>query len=1109
MKFLDRKNMQVVDVDDSDASAIQQAQAAGFESPDAPADPHSGVFHNILESIAPSSEEERKAHSLNATTVAEGAPAALLAGAGAVARGVLGDTGAQAGLVSEQSGKVDAQGNPVAFGGADLAPKLFSDYAQKRAENPFSAGVGEALGAAPLYAAGGLPGILAGDALQASTQEAVDAEMENRGINGSHILRNGALNLLFSGAAHVAGAAAVRALGWAGDLFDNAAGSASKFKSTGAAALTPEELAKAGTPEARADLGAQLQQRVSDTASRAADQLDSLKPPKVANNPNAQRAALSDLGDLLDKSDPTTAKVLEELQGGTVQGRFEGLSELRGTVDPESDAGKALDNLLNREDLWGADAIGHATDVEAAKGLQPGPDADPSAVRAYADAVRKLRGGTLAGVADELDGLADHSAQTRLASSLTQDGPLPKGPIDYHAAADSMTPGEAWQLKAGGGTDALRKTESYAAKSSFEGLETGLQNDLNVGAKYEDFAAAAKNWTPEQIAEQSKWTDHLFTRATELDQLARDSSGASPKSGYNLKGFARSLSEGLNASMTRIAGADPVARNYELDVLKRFLQRQVQNIGGAGRSLDAEAMKFGQRVVNSLAEELRLGLEDPAKFGANAELQVPVNKAFKRMIDPLGRVRDAFSDVLGRRYAESGSGAIERRYDASAINKRFSDFELDDRKDLMNALGGADDLAKAFQEKGLEVPAGVGETRKHIQRILDAQSMFDVLDKADRVGKPGLLEGLAHRAVSHRAATIVGGIVGHIPGAALGEVAHRAASAALEHSAATRALVAPGSDSEFAQAIRKHLTLAGQESPDLVANPRFVQELHPAAQRAIAAAGDGAADRVVQQASAAKASAELQHKVTARTMVDPEAAQRFARVAGSAAAGGALESFQGDHETFTSAYDQHVASVKAFQQNPQALIDVLQSFMGNAQDMSPKLAAEIQIQAFKVNSFLQAHFPGQRNVSAVYPNGTPTGSAEQRQFALFYSAALDPQSVLADARAGKVRQEQVATLRELWPDEYTGLRTEVIQQLGSGKATAATRTRLNALFQLGKMGADPAMSPFVSALVAQGRAKRAPPGASKMTARSAPSKAGLTAGGMSALQLGPALDARQ
>ena len=130
----------------------------------------------------------------------------------------------------------------------------------------------------------------------------------------------------------------------------------------------------------------------------------------MANNPNAQRSAVEAVVDAFEKTDPTFTAALRPFMKGSGAARLRGLRELRATLNEGSDLANALDGVLSRADLWGDDALRAGLDVESALKLRPGPDATPDQLLEFASAVRGVREGEFAGLADQIEQLAERSA---------------------------------------------------------------------------------------------------------------------------------------------------------------------------------------------------------------------------------------------------------------------------------------------------------------------------------------------------------------------------------------------------------------------------------------------------------------------------------------------------------------------------------------------------------------------------------------------------------------------------------------------------------------------------------------------------------------------------
>ncbi len=646
-----------------------------------------------------------------------------------VGRPIASGVAAAARGISSAYGDVDPMGNPVTTSdpaldihGQDIAPGLFNESANRAvAANPTTAAIARSvplvagsLALAPETGGASLGLMLGLDAADAAAQEAVDADLAGRGIEGAHILRNGLLNMAFTGMAHgigVAGQALVRGA-------DNVATRAAKTIVSKAEEYGTEAIGK----------------RTAAVIDQADEALSSVKMPKPEYNPNAQRSAVEELADRLQKTDPGMSRQVEEYIKGNASTRYSGLHELRAGMEEVNESIQAMDQILGRADLWGQKAVAQAEAIKTARMGKPPPGASPDLVAAYADTLRQLPGGKFAKQADALDELA--------------------------------------QMKA---------------------------------------------------------------------------------------------------------------------------------------------------------------------------------------LDPI---------------AEKAAGVI----------------------------------ASAAANKGTRI-----------------------------------------------AATAVGGAVGGWPGAWIGQ--------------GIGEILAPA-----AEGAAKQIT------------PKLSQGL-------------------LKMGEGLKQYAENDARVTAHLLVSPESSARFMRVMGTVPS--PIARFQGDDDNIQQAFQRHRSMLQSFRTNPDTMLDSITEEIGGTQDVAPELHRQMAEQAFKVSGFLQEKMPKPKGISVARPNGTPATPLEMRTYALYATAALDPGSVFADARAGKLRREQVETLQRLWPTEYTNLRNAVVQQLGQGKSSTVVRQRMNLLFGFGA-SVDPALGPAVTAMVKAAReAKPSTPSASAPGIRSAspPSQSSMTPAGQASMQL--------
>lgn len=306
------------------------------------------------------------------------------------------------------------------------------------------------------------------------------------------------------------------------------------------------------------------------------------------------------------------------------------------------------------------------------------------------------------------------------------------------------------------------------------------------------------------------------------------------------------------------------------------------------------------------------------------------------------------------------------------------------------------------------------------------------------------------------------------------------------------------------QAVRRGSQIVGSKGGWLgyMIGTNVGDALAPLAEKAVASKIPEISEHLVNAAQALKTFAENDQRMTARLLVDPEAAGQFGRVIGLAPT--AAERFQGGDKSMDQAFARHRAMLQTFAMDPSSMLDQVDQHIGSVGDISPELHRQMATQAINISAFLQQKMPPARGVSVARPNGTPPSPLEIRTYALYAMSAIDPSSVMADARAGRLRKEQVDTLQALWPSEYNGLKSSVIEQLGHG-STTVTRQRMNLLFGFG--GAiDPALGPKITAMVNSARdatkqGAQGGGGGGGIQSKSPPSAKALTPGGLASMQL--------
>jgi hypothetical protein len=222
-----------------------------------------------------------------------------------------------------------------------------------------------------------------------------------------------------------------------------------------------------------------------------------------------------------------------------------------------------------------------------------------------------------------------------------------------------------------------------------------------------------------------------------------------------------------------------------------------------------------------------------------------------------------------------------------------------------------------------------------------------------------------------------------------------------------------------------------------------------------------------------------------------------------------VASFLGTNSTLREAYEEKRETLELLARDPMALVNELTEGMADLQDTAPALHAQMVAQTYKIVQFLQGKLPATIGTSLARPKGAPPNDQALRQFALFYSAATEPATVLTDLANNRARREQVDTLREVWEPAYNELKAALVTEMANGRPTVARRQRLDLLFDFGD-ALDTGLSSRLMAIAAAqpppqpGQGPQGQPSAPGKvpTRRTQPSVAGASATG--SLSLGAA-----
>lgn len=130
-------------------------------------------------------------------------------------------------------------------------------------------------------------------------------------------------------------------------------------------------------------------------------------------------------------------------------------------------------------------------------------------------------------------------------------------------------------------------------------------------------------------------------------------------------------------------------------------------------------------------------------------------------------------------------------------------------------------------------------------------------------------------------------------------------------------------------------------------------------------------------------------------------------------------------------------------QSPERLVDVLHNATKDGADAAPKTMAAVQAATLKGLQFLQSKIPPTPQATPFEkPRDIP--SDQLATFARYYTAVHNPMSVLQDLKRGVVHPEAIGALQAVYPNLYSKMQQEAIEQVGTvkDKGTIPFQTRL-------------------------------------------------------------------
>lgn len=208
------------------------------------------------------------------------------------------------------------------------------------------------------------------------------------------------------------------------------------------------------------------------------------------------------------------------------------------------------------------------------------------------------------------------------------------------------------------------------------------------------------------------------------------------------------------------------------------------------------------------------------------------------------------------------------------------------------------------------------------------------------------------------------------------------------------------------------------------------------------------------------------------------------------------EQFQGFYSSPKQAFQEHRKNIKSLSNNPEKVIENLTKEFPNLSGMQ---ISQIAVQTFNIIKYLNDNLPPERGISVTRPEGLPPSNVEIRTYMLKMMAAVQPSTVFDDAKRGRLRHEQLASLKHNWPDLYDNLYIGTLVGLGSGKASVLQKQRADLLFGF-KSSLDPAFSDRLTRFARTRQEPQQSSGTGPLTRSRVPAMT--EPGGLQALSLG-------
>jgi hypothetical protein len=672
----------------------------------------------------------------------------------------------------------------------------------------------------------------------------------------------------------------------------------------------------------------------------------------------------------------------------------------------------------------------------------------------------------------------------------------------------------------------LTRLAATNVADSFDDARRIVKDDISLKVKAEDARTYSRDWSPEQQAAQKQWSKEISAEAESLleridaDRAAAAEVRAGAPMRFRKEGVEAIDAGGVDAAIQKTlrSGVDKVRRSFgadqavAIDNFKREIGK-LDSVISKSQSLDQGAKASRKELVTGFYEKLRGGLEDEAKYGQFAALQRTTNEAQTRLIEPLSRIEQRFSERLGDSWGETGQAAINRRTKTGAVAsfmRASPEDQIETLADLSEAINGLEDLGAAREAFGAARLEQLPRLRKNLQEMKQDFNLARTLQVASRRAKeyqPGLGERIAEGAlgVASSKVPVVGNVVRGegqrllegLRGAPQMPAANSALGQALQSRLKAYSRNSYLQDAGYSRLLPQWLqgSLRGHGGQVagvggvigagalLAPGEAGAAEMLPEqrqARDALEAQLQGQPPEVIErQVRTAEAFARIGQQVDRRvkgavetlfrTATDPETpayrspqARALDQRAAELGVPRHLARFMGKADDPTEAFRGKAKLITELARDPAKLSRHMAENLGELPRDQPEIFAGMVAQTMAAVSYLYDKMPGNAGRSVLDPKGYPPTFEEISEWAAHWTGAFHPLDSLDDLASNELQPEQMEAVQGLWLEGYEMFQTAAmshIHQLSRKKGGVP----MDALEQIdAALGLDGAGEPLLS-----------------------------------------------